>query len=144
MIDTGSTGSFISASTAAKDSQEVCAKRNVTALAIGDTLVTTGTAQPKIEVKQKTYKVTLTIAKHLVAKDILGLDFLQQHHSVRLELGGESTRDHYMCWAQLIDVPCDTNLPSDQTLKCMVQNRSLRNRAVTNIIPSLPEYARSA
>ena len=88
-IDTGSTGSFISASTAAKYGLNVRAKRKVTALANGDSLITLGTAKAKIEVNQKTYQVLFTVAKHLVADVILGLDVLRQHHSVRLELGGD-------------------------------------------------------
>ena len=89
MIDTGSTGSFISASTAAKNGLNVRAKRKVTALTNGDSLITPGTAKAKIEVNQKTYQVLFTVAKHLVADVILGLDVLRQHHSVRLELGGD-------------------------------------------------------
>ena len=76
MIDTGSTGSFISASTAAKCGLNVRAKRKVTALANGDSLTTSGTAKGKIEVNQKTYQVLFTVAKHLVADVILGLDVL--------------------------------------------------------------------
>ena len=89
MIDTGSMGSFISASTAAKDGLNVRAKRKVNALANGDSLITSGTAKAKIEVNQKTYQVLFTVAKDLVADVILGLDVLRQHHSVRLELGGD-------------------------------------------------------
>ena len=89
MTDTGSTGSFIRASTAAKCGLNVRAKRKVTALANGDSLITSGTAKAKIEVNQKTYQILFTVAKHLVADVILGLDVLRQHHYVRLELGGD-------------------------------------------------------
>ena len=89
MIDTGSTGSFISASAAAKISLKIRAKRKVTALANGDSLVTSGTTQAKIEVNQRAYQVTFTVAKHLVADVIHVLDVLRQHHSVRLELRGD-------------------------------------------------------
>ena len=58
-------------------------------MANGDSLITSGTTKAKIEVNQKTYQVLFTVAKHLVADDILGLDVLRQHHSVRLELGGD-------------------------------------------------------
>ena len=54
MIDNGSTGSFISASTAAKYGLNVRTKRKVTALANADSLITSGTAKDKIEVNQKT------------------------------------------------------------------------------------------
>ena len=54
MNDTWSTGSFISASTGAKYGLKVRRKREVTALANGDSLVTTDTAQTKIEVNKKT------------------------------------------------------------------------------------------
>ena len=80
---------FVSASTAAKYCLKVRSKRKVTALANGDSLVTSGTAKAKIKVNQKTYQVVFTVAKHLVADVILGLDVLRQHHSVRLELGGD-------------------------------------------------------
>ena len=76
MIDTGSTGSSISASAAAKYGLKVHSKRKVTALANGDSLVTSGTAKAKIEVSQKTYQVVFTVAKNLPADVILGLDVL--------------------------------------------------------------------
>ena len=77
MIDTGSTGSFISASTAAKYGLNVRAKRKVTAFANGDSLITSGTAKAKMEVNRKTNQVLFTVAKHLVAEVILGLDVLR-------------------------------------------------------------------
>ena len=89
MIDTGSTVSFISASTTAKCGLNVRSKRKITALANGDSLITSATAKAKIEVNQMTYHVLFTVAKHLVADVTLGLDVLRQHHSVRLELGGD-------------------------------------------------------
>ena len=89
MIDTGSTGSFINASAAAKYSLKVRSKRKVTALANGDSLITSGTAKAEIEVNQKTYQVVFTVSKHLVEDVILGLDVLRHHYSVRLELGGD-------------------------------------------------------
>ena len=58
-------------------------------MANGDSLITSGTAKAKIEANQKTYQVLFTVAIHLVADVILGLDVLPQHHSVRLELGGD-------------------------------------------------------
>ena len=88
-IDTGSTGSLITASTAAKYGLKVRMKRNVTALANNDSLVTSVTTQAKIEVNQRTYQLTFTIAKPLFAEVILGLDVLRQHHSFRLEVGGD-------------------------------------------------------
>ena len=78
LIETGSTGSFISASTAAKYGLKVRAKRKVTALANGDSLVLSGTAEAKIEVNQRNYRVTFTVAIHLVGDIILGLDVLRQ------------------------------------------------------------------
>ena len=89
MIDTGSMGSFITASAAAQNILKVRTKRKVTALAFGDSLVTSGTTQRKIELNQRTYQVTFTVVKHLIADVILGLDVLRQHHSVRLELCGD-------------------------------------------------------
>ena len=62
-------------------------KRKVAASGNGDSLVSSGIAQAKIEMNQKTY-YTFTVAKHL-ADVILGLDVLRQHHSVILELGGD-------------------------------------------------------
>ena len=89
MIDTGSTGSFISASTAAKYGQNVRSKRTLTSLANSDSLVTSSNAEAKIEVNQKSYHVVFTVAKHLVSDVILGPDVPRQHHSVRLELCGD-------------------------------------------------------
>ena len=126
MTDTGSTGSYISASTAAKCGLNVRAKRKVTALANGDSLITSGTAKAKIEVNQKTYQFFFTVAKDLVADVILGLDVLRQHHSVRLELGGE-TRDDYIYRAQGIGV-----LQPYFPKQFIVPNRLLQNRVVTN------------
>ena len=76
MIDTEVTGSFISASTAAKYSLKVYAKHKVTVLAKIDPLVTSGTAQPNIEVNLKNYHEVFTVAKHFVADLILGFDVL--------------------------------------------------------------------
>ena len=89
MIDTEATGSYISASTAAKYGLKVYAKHKVTVLAKIDSLDTSGTAQAKIEVNQKNYHEVFTVAKHLVADLILGLDVLRQHHCFKLELCGE-------------------------------------------------------
>ena len=57
VIDTGSTGSFISASTAANFGLKVLANRKVTALANGVSLVSSATAQAKFEVNKKPTKL---------------------------------------------------------------------------------------
>ena len=92
-------GLFISASTVVKCGLKVRAKRKVTTLANDDSLVTSGTAEAKSEVIQKTYQVTFTVAKHLVADVVLEVDVLRQHDSVRLELGGGPS-ENVVCQAQ--------------------------------------------
>ena len=71
------------------ESSTVTAAVVLSALANGDSLVTSGTAQAKIEVNQKSAQVTVTVAKHLVEDVFLGLHVLRQHRAVRLELGGD-------------------------------------------------------
>ena len=63
-------------------------------LASGDSVVTSGTTQAKNEENKKDILSHIFIfAKHLVANVFFGLDFLRQHHPVKMELGGDRPKN---------------------------------------------------
>ena len=97
MIDTGSTGSFITLEAASKLALKINKKRKETTLANGDTLVTSGSTQATIVMNKNEYNVAFTVARSLVADVIIGLDVLRRHHEVNLMFNGHRPKTSLIC-----------------------------------------------
>ncbi|XP_075256708.1 uncharacterized protein LOC142349181 [Convolutriloba macropyga] len=97
MIDTGSTGSFITLEAASKLALKINKKRKETTLTNGDTLVNSGSTQATIVMNKNQYNVAFTVARSLVADVIIGLDVLRRHHEVNLMFNGHRPKTSLIC-----------------------------------------------